>query len=146
DAPVGEGGAAGVVLGFVAHAGPDVGGDQVGAAAGFDGVVELAQHAGGRGAHAGRVELVAARGRHVQREAQHFGGLQPGVRHIVGVADPGHRLAGYGAAVFDIGEDIGQDLARVKLVGQAVDDRHARVRGKALDAGLLEGADHDDVD
>src|SRR3546814_5716543 len=68
-----------------------------------------AQHAGRRRAHAGRVELVAARGGYMQREAQHLGRLQPGVRHVVGVADPGHRLAGDGAAVLDIGEDRSEE-------------------------------------
>jgi hypothetical protein len=28
----------------------------------------------------------------VHREAQHLGRLQPGVGHVVAVADPGHRL------------------------------------------------------
>ncbi len=35
DAPVGKGGMARGVFGFVAHAGPDVGGDQIGARAGL---------------------------------------------------------------------------------------------------------------
>jgi hypothetical protein len=37
------------------------------------------------------------------------------------------------AAVFDVGEDVGQDLARVVFVGQPVDHRHARMRREALD-------------
>jgi hypothetical protein len=81
----------------------------------------------------------------VHREAQQIGGLQPGVGHVVAVAHPGHHLASDGAAVLDEGEDVGQDLAGVELVGQAVDDGHARVRGKALDLVLLEGADHHQV-
>jgi hypothetical protein len=48
--------------------------------------------------------------------------------------------------VLDVGEDVGQDLAGVVLVGQAVDDRHARVGRKLHQLGLLVGADHHDVD
>ena len=43
-------------------------------------------------------------------------------------------------------EDVGQDLAGMELVGQAVDHRHSRVRGKALDLVLAVGADHHQVD
>src|SRR3546814_18229653 len=35
---------------------------------------------------------------------------------------------------------------RCRSVGQPVDDGHARVRGEAFDACLLEGADHDQID
>jgi hypothetical protein len=87
-----------------------------------------------------------SRGRaHVHLEAQQLRSLQPGVGHVVAVAHPGHGLASDGAAVLDVGEDVGQDLAGVELVGQAVDDGHARVLRKALDLGLLEGADHHQV-
>jgi hypothetical protein len=48
--------------------------------------------------------------------------------------------------VLDEGEDVGQDLAGVVLVGQAVDHRHPRVRGEELELGLLVGADHHQVD
>ena len=43
-------------------------------------------------------------------------------------------------------EDVGEHLARVIFVGQAVDDRHARILGETLDDLLAERADHDDVD
>jgi hypothetical protein len=78
-------------------------------------------------------------------EVEHLGRLQPGVAHVVGIADPGHGLALDAAAMLDVGVDVGQDLARVVFVGQAVDHRHARIGGKALDDFLLEGADHHDV-
>jgi hypothetical protein len=78
-------------------------------------------------------------------EVEHLGGLQPGVADVVRIADPGHRLALNRAAMLDEGEDVGQDLAGVIFVGQAVDHRHPRIGGKALDDRLLEGADHDHV-
>ena len=78
-------------------------------------------------------------------EAEYLGRLQPRVQHVVGVADPGHDLAGDRAAVLDVGEDVGQHLARVVFVGQAVNHRHARMGGEALDDVLAEGAHHDDV-
>jgi hypothetical protein len=74
-----------------------------------------------------------------------LGRLEPGVGHVVAVADPGHRAPRDRAAVLDEGEDVGQDLAGVVFVGQAVDHRHPRVRGEALDDRLLEGADHHQV-
>src|ERR1019366_5263659 len=43
-------------------------------------------------------------------------------------------------------EHVGEDLAGVVFVGEAVDDRHPRMRCEGLDLGLLEGPDHDDVD
>ena len=78
-------------------------------------------------------------------EVEDFRRLQPGIAHVVGVADPCHGLALDRPAMFDVGVDVGEDLARVVFVGQAVDHRHARIGRKALDDVLLEGADHDDV-
>jgi hypothetical protein len=147
-APVGEGLLARFVLGLIAHAGPHVGGDQVCALAGFERVAEklIAVCADSTCANGQfLINFVAARRAHVHLEAQQLRGLQPGVGHVVAVAHPGHGLASDGAAVFDVGEDVGQDLAGVELVGQAVDDGHARVLRKALDLGLLEGADHHQV-
>ena len=48
--------------------------------------------------------------------------------------------------MLDVSIDIGQDLARVILVGEPVDDRDAGMRREAFDDGLLEGANHDHVD
>ena len=44
-----------------------------------------------------------------------------------------------------VGEDIREHLAGMMLIGQAVDDRNARMRRKALNNFLAKGADHDDV-
>lgn len=81
----------------------------------------------------------------MEAEAQNLSRLNPRVGHVVGVAHPGDGLALDRATLLDEGEDVGQHLARVVFVGQPVDDRHARMRGKALDDLLPEGADHDDV-
>ena len=47
--------------------------------------------------------------------------------------------------MFDEGKDIGQDLAGMVLVGQAVYHGDPRVGGETLDDVVAEGADHDDV-
>jgi hypothetical protein len=47
--------------------------------------------------------------------------------------------------VFDVGKDVRQNLAGVKFVGQAVDDGHAGMLGKALDFGLLISANHHQI-
>ena len=91
------------------------------------------------------VDVVAAGRADMHGKAQQLGCLQPGVGHVVAVTNPGHGLALDGATVLDVGEDVGHDLARMVFVGQAVDHRHARELGKALDALLLEGADHHQV-
>ena len=78
-------------------------------------------------------------------EAQNLAGLQPGVGHVVAVANPCNGFALDAAAVFDVGKDVGQNLAGVKLVGQAVDDRHTRMLGKAVDFVLLVGTNHHQV-
>mmetsp|Transcript_11759 Transcript_11759/g.27449 ORF Transcript_11759/g.27449 Transcript_11759/m.27449 type:complete len:631 (-) Transcript_11759:1616-3508(-) len=155
-APVREGGPARLVLGLVAHAGPDVGGDEVRPLAGVarmfeDAVAARILHAG----HGG-IDLIAAGCADMHGEAEDLGRLQPGVGHVVAIAHPGHDAAleavhvdgaaPVHAAVLDEGEQIGKDLAGVVFVGQAVDDRHARVRREALDLALLEGADHHQVD
>ncbi len=67
------------------------------------------------------------------------------MEHVVGITDPRDGLARDGAAMLDIGEHVGQHLARMMFIGQAIDNRYARIGGEAIDDVLAEGADHDDV-
>src|SRR6266545_710084 len=134
-----------LVLRLEAHAGPDVGGDQVRPARGLERigeafVVVVVVDAGALG-----LDLVAGRRRDVQVEIEHRSRLQPGVADVVRVPDPRDGFPLDGAAVLDVGVDVGEHLAGVVLVGEAVDHRHAGVRGETLDDLLLEGADHDEV-
>ena len=124
DAEVRKGCGPGLVLGFVAHAGPHVGGDQIGTPAGLAWVFEVAQVLALGIADAGIVQRIARRRGDVDLEVQQPCGLHPRVAHVVGVAHPGHGLALDAAAVLHVGEDVGQDLARVVFVGESVDDRH----------------------
>ena len=48
-----------------------------------------------------------------------------------------------GALVLDDRQEVGEDLARVELVGEGVDDGHARVRRHLLDPVLAVGPPHD---
>src|SRR5450830_55994 len=145
-APVGEGGATGLVLGLVAHAGPDIGGHQVGVAAGFQRVAEHFEAVAAADAGHALIDLIAVGRADMHLEVKQLGRLQPGVGHVVAVAHPGHGLALDRATVLDVGEDVGQDLAGMEFVGQAVDDGHARVLGETLDLVLAIGADHHQVD
>ena len=92
-----------------------------------------------------RFHFIAGRGGDMDVEVEHLGRLQPGVAHIVGVADPGQGLASNAAALFDVSVDIGEDLARMIFVGEAVDHRHPRVTRETFNNFLIEGADHHHV-
>ena len=133
------------VLGFKSHAGPHIGRHQMRVASSLHRVGEflvmiLAEQPGSF-----RLNFIAGRGRDMHVEIQYLSGLQPGVAHIVRVPDPCHGLTLYRAALLDICVYVAKYLARMILVGQAVDHRHARIRGKALDDALLEGAYHHQV-
>ena len=136
-----------VVLRLEAHAGPHVGRDEVGAAARVHRIGERREARGlaGPTRAPGRSRSRAASTR--ARRSPRIGcRLQPRVADVVGVADPRDGACRDRAAMLDVRVDVGQDLARVVFVGEAVDHRHARMRGEALDDRLLERADHHDVD
>ena len=65
------------------------------------------------------------------------------VAHVVARRRPGTRTRSASSGLLRVlahGQDVGQDLGRVELVGQAVPDRHAGVVGEGLDDVLVEAA------
>ena len=66
---------------------------------------------------------------------------------VVGIADVGQAHAPQvGAEALAQRQQVGQRLARMVIVGEAVDDGHARPLGQLVDVGLRERADHDRVE
>ena len=112
----------------MAHRGPHVGVDDVGARDGARRVV----HNDPRAADAAlrhpldqlRVRLEAARAGAHEVEGDDAGELEPGVDDVVAVSDVHHLLPLDGAVRHDLldRERVGDDLARVVVVRQPVDD------------------------
>lgn len=92
------------------------------------------------------LRLVALGAGHAQLEVELQRRFYIAVAHVVAVADPGHGLALDAAAVLVEGLHVGEQLAGVQVVGQAVDHRHLRVRGEFRQGGVGEGADHHAVE
>ncbi len=94
----------------------------------------------------GHIRLEALGAGEPQLEAEYCGGLEPGVGHVVAVANPGDALPFPAAEVLLNREDVGQHLAGVGQIGQAVDHGDRGEAGQLLDLGVAVGADHDPVD
>ena len=68
------------------------------------------------------------------------------VRDVVAVADVRRDDVREGALALADREDVRKALARVRQVGQSIDDRDRRVLREFLERLVGEGAEHDDVD
>ena len=79
-------------------------------------------------------------------EAEDVRGVDPRVRHVVAVADPRVAESLDVAELLPNGEQIGEHLARMYEVGEAIDDRDRCILPELLDVLVREGANHDSVD
>ena len=68
------------------------------------------------------------------------------MQHVVAIAKPCDLQPGQRLAMFDHGQQIGDDLAGMRFVGQAVDHRNGRMARHFLDLGMIVGAQHDGID
>jgi len=80
-----------------------------------------------------------------QLEPQHLRRLDPAVRHVVAVAHPGDPLPLPRAQRFPHGEQVGEHLAGMRQIGEAVDHRDGGVPRQLRHLPVVEGADHDPV-
>jgi hypothetical protein len=89
----------------------------------------------------GRVGVVPWRGAHDQVEIGQAGGRDPGIEDVVSVAYIGHGQPLDASLVFADGLDVGQDLAGVVTIGEAVDDGQRPMGAPGLQLALAECAD-----
>ncbi|MNM63384.1 hypothetical protein D3C81_747500 [compost metagenome] len=126
---------------FLTHGSPDIGGHQVRTAHCFTRITHDL-HALTTQRHEAWIGVVALGAGDAQLEIELQGRLDVGVAHVEAVADPGHGLALNSATVFLERLHVGQQLARVRFVGQAVDHRHPRMCGEFGQGAVGMGTDH----
>ena len=133
-------------FGFFAHGDPNVGVEEVGGGGGGFEVFGANDLAPGAIEECGVGLICLGRG-DAEFEAEFCGGPNPGAGDIArAVADEGNDFSGDRSALFLEGEDVGEDLAGMLVVGQGVDGRDAGELGEFLDIGLREGANDRAVD
>ena len=145
DHPVSKISNARLVLSLKAHRCPDIGGDEIGPLGRLHGIIELLKVPIGDQPCALDLDLIARWRGDTDLKIENLSGLQPGVTDVVGVANPGHRLAFDGASMFDKGKNVCKNLAGVILVSKPIDDGHPGQGRKPFDNGLLEGTNHDKI-
>ena len=123
----------------LAHGDPDVGVKDIGPLGGLGGVLLKGQGRAGLGGDGltlgdeSRVRLVLLGGTGGEMEAHLGAAHHQAVAHVVaGVAEIDEVDALQFAEMLPDGEEVGEDLGGVELVGQAVPDRHPRIAGEVF--------------
>ncbi len=92
-----------------------------------------------------RLRIVAFRAGDGERETETVRGVDPRVRHVVAIPDPGDAASIPPAKVLPHREQIGEHLAGVQQIRQPVDHRHRGVTSELDDLVVRKGADHDPI-
>src|SRR5580704_12074333 len=132
---------------LAAHRGPGVGVNDVGVLDRGGRIVgERADFLVAQPRHERLLRLVAFGTREAQLETRQRGCLDPALRQVEAVTHEGDtHLAEIASEALPQRHQIGQQLARMKQIGEAVDDGHGRF-ARQLDRGLVrEGANHDQI-
>ena len=77
------------------------------------------------------VWLEAFRAGDIKLEIELVGCIDVGVAHIISITYPRNCLARYACAMLNIGLYVGEQLARMKVIGKRVNDRYAGIFCKA---------------
>ena len=139
-------------FGFLAHADPGIGVDDVGAAltASQRVVTGVGEIEVGNLAHDAvdefGLELVTRGGGDAESYAEAGAGDHQGAGDVVAIADVGEGEAGEFAEVFVNGHEVGHGLAGVGVIGEAVDDGDFGVGGEVFEFLVFEDTGHDGVD
>ena len=148
DLIAGKGGGPDGTLLLLAHGGPHVSKDHVGPGGRLLGGADQGEFevrlAGGKCEHLG-VRVVAGGAGHRYLHAALQAAHDEGVGHVVAIPDVAQLQSLQGGLVLPDGHQVGQHLAGVTEVGQAVDDGDVGVTGQGFHLLLMEGADHDAV-
>lgn len=131
---------------FLAHADPDVGIEDVGSGDGFGEVFGDGDFTTSPGNEvSGRLE--GAGGGEAEFESTAGGGPDPGAANVaIGVADEGDLEVSQIDAGLTDGEEVGEDLAGMLLVGEGVDGGNLAVFREINDIALGKGTDDGAVD
>ena len=133
-----------VVIG-IAHRDPGVCEDRVGVA---DGVLRVMTHTHHSVSGAGqihKVRMIIGRRGDVQLKTQTTAGVNKARADIVPVADPGQTLSRYRTKMSLDGHEVREDLTRVALFGQTIDDRDGRSVCETFDVIVAIRPDHHGV-
>ena len=132
---------------LLAHGGPHVGEHHVDPRRGLQGIPHQGEPVArlpGEGQHIG-VGVIALGAGHGHLHAHLQAAHNEGVDHVVAVADEAHLQPLQPSLALPDGHEVGQHLAGVGEVGEAVDDGDVGIPGQLLHLLLGVGADHDAV-
>lgn len=136
-------------FGFLSHAGPDIGVDEIGVAeggGGIGGLVDLGLWAMGMELFEPSIlEEVSIDSEEAKSHAGEARGEGERAADIIGITDVGDLFADAGVDRFLNGHEIGEGLAGVCGVGEAVDDGEGIVACEFFHGSVGEGAGHDEV-